>query len=293
MKRAIPKILIADDKEANVHALLDLLEDIEAECITCNSGNDAVALALQHDFALILLDVQMPEMDGFEALKFIRMEEKNRFVPVLFLSAVYTSIDFQVKGIISGAIDFIIKPIEPALLLGKVDLLLDHYRHIEEQKRSSALIRATLDATADGIVVFDTENRLTHVNQQFFDIWKIHLNGAATDQEKIILESMRGQTLKPAQFVESFFSGKGLKYRNQVELLELTGERYLELTIKQQIVDDTVVGCVYSFKDVTTQKQLEEQNERFLEDLAKQNVTLAEQAAHAKLLYQWSRENKG
>ncbi|MFA8342958.1 MAG: two-component system response regulator, partial [Rhodothermaceae bacterium] len=122
-----PKILVVDDIPENIEALVTILEELETETeiISCTNGNDAVIEAMKHDFALMLLDVQMPGMDGFETLKYIRKEDKNKVVPALFLSAVYTSEVFQQKGVSSGAIDFIIKPINSEILLGKVKLFLE------------------------------------------------------------------------------------------------------------------------------------------------------------------------
>lgn len=118
------KILIVDDIQANLIAMEELLEDVGAEIVKATSGNEAVKMALNNDFDLILMDIQMPGMDGFESVDYIRREDKNKNIPVIFQSAIFTDDIYKIKGIEAGAIDFIAKPISEQLLTGKVRILL-------------------------------------------------------------------------------------------------------------------------------------------------------------------------
>ncbi len=120
-----PKILIVDDYVENLVALERTLADTGAELVRAMSGNEALALTLEHDFALAILDVQMPEMDGYETATLMRQEEKTRILPIIFVSAVYSSDYYTIKGIEAGAVDFIAKPFPPAVLAGKVRVFLD------------------------------------------------------------------------------------------------------------------------------------------------------------------------
>ena len=122
-----PKILIVDDKLSNLIALETLLQDIDVNCIRALSGNEALQQTLEHNFALILIDVQMPEMDGFETVQLLRNVEKTKYVPVIFVSAIYSDDFYKIKGVESGAVDFITKPITPELLIGKVNIFLELY----------------------------------------------------------------------------------------------------------------------------------------------------------------------
>jgi DNA-binding response OmpR family regulator len=123
-----PKILIVDDLETNLFALEILLEDMDVEIIQALSGNDALAATLEHDFALALIDVQMPEMDGFETVSIMRSTKKTELLPVIFISAIYQDDFYKVKGIESGAVDFLVKPINPIILKGKVNIFLNLYK---------------------------------------------------------------------------------------------------------------------------------------------------------------------
>ena len=138
-----PKILIVDDKPANLLVLRELLSALDAEVIPAQSGNDALRLLIDHDFAVALLDVQMPEMDGYELASLIRSDATTRRMPIVFVSAVYSDQFHQIKGMESGAVDFVVKPIVPELLLPKVAVFLDIYRyqlqlHEEIQERLKA-----------------------------------------------------------------------------------------------------------------------------------------------------------
>jgi len=128
------KILIVDDRPANLYALENVLRDVDVTVIKANNGNEALISTLNHDFSLAILDVQMPEMDGYELAELLRSEEKTRFMPVIFLSAVFSD-DFHVfKGYKSGAVDFITKPFNPDILLNKVKVFLELDRKNAELK---------------------------------------------------------------------------------------------------------------------------------------------------------------
>ena len=124
-----PKILIVDDKPENLIALEKVLNVFDVEFFRSESGNDALVKTLMHNFALAIVDVQMPEMDGFETVELMRQEEKTKLLPVIFVSAIYTEDSHIVKGIETGAVDFIPKPIMPVILQGKVKIFLDLYNH--------------------------------------------------------------------------------------------------------------------------------------------------------------------
>ena len=127
-----PKILVVDDKPDNLLALEKILAEVPADIVKALSGNQALALSLEQEFALALIDVQMPDMDGYETVELLRQEEKTQDLPVIFVSAVYSGDYYRVRGVESGAISFLEKPIVPELLLGKVRLLLEMYRYKRE-----------------------------------------------------------------------------------------------------------------------------------------------------------------
>lgn len=131
---SVPKILIVDDKPENLIALESVLSRLSVEILKATTGDEALRLALHHSFALAILDVQMPGMDGFELARLMRFDESSRNTPIIFLSAVYSDDYHQFLGYKSGAVDFITKPFNPEFLLQKVNVFLEIF------KSSQALI---------------------------------------------------------------------------------------------------------------------------------------------------------
>lgn len=122
-----PKVLIVDDIEQNLITLEAILSDFEITFLKALSGNEALSLALEHDFALAIIDIQMPEMDGYETVKLMRQVKRTRNLPIIYVSAIYKEEFHVIKGIEAGAVDFIVKPIIPEILRGKVRVFLELY----------------------------------------------------------------------------------------------------------------------------------------------------------------------
>ena len=122
------KCLIVDDLEENLLALSALLARSDVELLTARSGSEALELALVHDVALAFLDVQMPDMDGFELAELLRGSERTRHIPLIFVTAGAREQHRQFKGYETGAVDFIYKPIEPHILRNKADVFFELYR---------------------------------------------------------------------------------------------------------------------------------------------------------------------
>ena len=123
-----PKILIVDDKPENLVALRTVLKDLDIEIVEASNGNDALKATLRHDFALALLDIQMPEMDGYELAGILRGEAKTARLPFIFISAVYTDNLNIFKGYEKGAFSFITKPFQPEILLNKVKYFIEKHQ---------------------------------------------------------------------------------------------------------------------------------------------------------------------
>lgn len=126
-----PTILIVDDTPENLVALEVVLEDVDCQLVTAGSGNDALAKLLKQDFALVLLDVQMPVMDGFEVAELMRSNKRTANVPIIFVTANSRDDRNVRKGYLSGAVDYLFKPIDPTMLRSKVEFFLQ----LDRQKR--------------------------------------------------------------------------------------------------------------------------------------------------------------
>lgn len=123
-----PKILIVDDKQENLYALQKLLAALEVGVVPASSGFSAMELAVSHEFCLAIIDVQMPEMDGYELVEFLRNNLSTQTLPVIFVSAIFSDEYHHRKGYDAGAVDFISKPFNPDILLSKVKVFLELYR---------------------------------------------------------------------------------------------------------------------------------------------------------------------
>jgi PAS domain S-box-containing protein len=132
------KILIVDDDQRNLLAASEILADPAIDLVLANSPEEALRRALREDFALILLDVQMPRMDGYEVASLIRSRSRTSRVPILFLTA-HNKDDIHIfRGYSAGAVDYVFKPIQPLVLKSKVDVFVDLYLKTAEIQRKAA-----------------------------------------------------------------------------------------------------------------------------------------------------------
>ena len=122
-----PSVLIVDDVEANLIALEAQLSQLECNLVLVSSGNDGLRELLKREFAVMLLDVQMPEMDGYEMAAYARENPATRDVPIIFVTAMLETEATALRGYGSGAVDFLFKPVNPYILRSKVQVFLDLY----------------------------------------------------------------------------------------------------------------------------------------------------------------------
>ncbi len=143
------KILIVDDRENNLIVLENVLNCLDVEIVKATTGNDALRATLNHEFALAILDVQMPEMDGYELAGLMRSDARTRNIPIIFMSAIYLDDAYIFKGYESGAVDFITKPFNSKVLLSKVRVFLE----LNEQKAQLVGQRARLESLVSDLEV--------------------------------------------------------------------------------------------------------------------------------------------
>lgn len=149
------KVLIVDDTPENLIALEALLRRTDIQVISARSGAEALEHCLVHDFSLALLDVQMPEMDGFELAELMRGAERTKHVPLVFVTAASRDQERAFRGYESGAVDFLYKPLDPQVLTSKVNVFLDLAR--QRQRLADAL---KLNEMFVGILGHDLRNPL-------------------------------------------------------------------------------------------------------------------------------------
>ncbi len=146
-------ILIVDDRPENLLTLEHLLESPELNIVRAGSGQEALASLLDHDFALVLLDVQMPDMDGFETAELMRGNKRTRHIPIIFVTASHTEHHHIFRGYDSGAVDYLFKPLNPQMLFCKVRIFLEIHR----QRQALQSKTRELDARIAELHLLQTE----------------------------------------------------------------------------------------------------------------------------------------
>jgi len=165
-----PNILIVDDKPENLLALESILEDLDVSIFKAQSGNEAIELTLKTDFALMLLDVQMPEMNGFETAEMLRSMDRTKHLYIIFLTAICKEDQYVFKGYEVGGVDFISKPVDDRLLLRKVGVFLELFqkrsRLEEEMDKRKRVISSLKEAMAS---LEDANREIDQLNDSLSD----------------------------------------------------------------------------------------------------------------------------
>ena len=140
-----PRVLLVDDDERNLLAVQSILEDL-GEVVSAKSGEEALRHLLKGEFAVILLDVYMPGMDGYETARLIREREQTKGIPIVFLSAVNKEAEHLMRGYSMGAVDYVFKPVDPVVLRSKISVFVDLFAKTKEIERKARQEQALLDA---------------------------------------------------------------------------------------------------------------------------------------------------
>ncbi|WP_085580724.1 MULTISPECIES: bifunctional diguanylate cyclase/phosphodiesterase [unclassified Pseudomonas] len=271
-------LLIVDDYPENLISMRALLQRQDWQVMTAASGFEALNLLLEHDIDLVLLDVQMPGMDGFEVARLMRGSQRTRLTPIIFLTANEQSQDAVIKGYASGAVDYLFKPFDPQILKPKVQALLEHQRNRRALQRLSqdleiarAFNASVLDNAAEGILVLAEDGLIRFANpaisrllnapvqelqgQEFLDfLQKPHIPLWADSD--FYVSYKRGETLRlhdallrtaPGQQVPVALSCAPLpteQHAMVVTVLDMSVVRHLHQQLEFQAVTDPLTGLL-------------------------------------------------
>ena len=181
------EILLVDDRPENLLALEAILEPLNQKLVRAHSGDEALRKLLRHDVAVILLDVQMPGINGFETARIIKSRERTKYIPIIFLTAISKDEEYVFEGYSVGAVDYLAKPFQPDILRSKVNVFVDLYlkqkqlseqqqmlrasevrelelKHRLELTESEARFSEIVESAMDAIIVFDTDGRVSLFN---------------------------------------------------------------------------------------------------------------------------------
>ena len=178
-------LLLVDDREENLIALRAILEPLGENLISARSGEEALRALLHQDFACILLDVQMPGLDGFDTADLIKRRERSNSIPIIFLTAISKDEQHVFRGYSAGAVDYLFKPFDPQVLRSKVAVFIDLHRKTAELKRQGELLRERdvaeerrvseeryrqlADAMPQIVWAADREGRATYYNRRWYE----------------------------------------------------------------------------------------------------------------------------
>ncbi|MDB4914220.1 MAG: ATP-binding region ATPase domain protein [Gemmatimonadetes bacterium] len=189
------EILLVDDRPENLLALEAILEPLGQTLVRAGSGDEALRKLLTHNVAMILLDVQMPGISGFETARLIKARERTKYIPIIFLSAISKDEEYVFEGYAVGAVDYISKPFQPDILRSKVNVFVDLYqkqrqivaqqhlladsqrrelelRHMREIYESESRFSEIVGSAMDAIIAFDTDGKIQLFNnaaERMFD----------------------------------------------------------------------------------------------------------------------------
>jgi len=140
------KILLVDDRPENLITLEGILDSPELDIYTANSGNEALGMLLEYDFALVLMDVQMPGMDGFETAEIMRSNERTKQIPIIFVTAISKQRNHIFRGYQAGAVDYLYKPLDLEILKSKIKAFVEFFKHRTALQKTTAELQKTVEA---------------------------------------------------------------------------------------------------------------------------------------------------
>ncbi|MBW4580895.1 MAG: response regulator [Tildeniella nuda ZEHNDER 1965/U140] len=283
-------ILLVDDYPENLLALEAILGSLGENLVRANSGQEALRCLLNQDFAVILLDVQMPGMDGFETATLIRNRERSRQTPIIFLTAFSTSEQLMFKGYSLGAVDYLLKPIDASILTSKVTVFVDLFKKTEAVKAQAAQLAAinaelsdseerfrSLSAYAPvGIFMHDTTGACTYTNPHFQAIGDLTLSESlgngwvrrihADDRDRVV------------QAWQAYINGQATEYATEHRFQHRDGTVRWVYARSSPLFSDLceLTGYVGTVEDLTERKQAEEARAQvFCEQTARREAEAA------------------
>jgi two-component system, chemotaxis family, CheB/CheR fusion protein len=287
---AIPRILLIDDQPARLLTYESILQGVGVECVRSLSGKDALGRLLHERFALILLDVSMPEMDGFETARMIREHPRFEQTPIIFVTGVHVTTIDTLKGYEAGAIDYIPVPVVPEILRSKVALLVELYlRRTElerlnrelsaarerleserdyavaaaEARREKEWLTAVLDSISDEVYFTDTDERYMYANPAAVDEFgHKSIKGMSVAEVAAMLEVLRADG-SPRAIEEApplrALKGELIRDEEQIVRHPDTGELRHRQVSSAPVRDShgTIIGAVSVARDITKNRMRE------------------------------------
>ncbi|MGR3853710.1 MULTISPECIES: hybrid sensor histidine kinase/response regulator [Chryseobacterium] len=269
-------ILIVDDNQSNLYSLQKLLESKDFQVETASSGEEALGKALKNDYALIILDVQMPDMDGFEVAETLADYSKTKDVPIIFLSAVNTDKKFITQGYASGGKDYVTKPVDPEILLLKVKT----FYNLQEQSIAMRKTQQNLELEVKGRRESQVtmKSKIDHFHLMLESLPQI----AFTLNEEGAVDFVNGKWYQYSDNEQNFpethpddhniseelercrKKGKALELEIRIKNVISGHYRYHLLRVTPVYDEHRIKNWVGTFTDIDDQKKVEKEKDEFL-----------------------------
>ncbi len=259
-------VLLVDDQPANLLALEAVLQELGEPLVRAESGADALRRLRDWDFAAVLLDIRMPDMDGFETARLIRAQRRSRETPIIFVTADTTDLAVE-EAYAIGAVDLLVKPLVPAVLKAKVDFFVQLFRSQQElhsaQQRAlqdRAFLAAVLEGIEDGVVACGADGRLTLINRATREFHGLSAQALDADPWAWRHDLYRGDGKTPLRKQENplFRAFSGEHVRNaELVIAPKGGPARLVLASGEPLHDEAgrKLGAVISMHDVTARRE--------------------------------------
>jgi PAS domain S-box-containing protein len=270
-------ILLVDDEPNNLLALSAVLDGPDRRLVCAGSGEEALRHLLHEDFAVILLDVHMPGIDGFDTAELIRGREKSKDTPIIFLTAETSGQGFVSRGYSLGAVDYIVKPFDPEALRAKVAVFVELFRKTEQVKRQAAMLADTtnflnsvLESAADyAITALDSEGRFLTWNEGARRLYGYTAEEMVGRRDLAALHAGNGATARKVGELLRTAARHG-KAEGIVEHVRRGGRRVpVAATIsRREDADGLAIGFVLVARDITAQQRAEAQRLQLIEEQA-------------------------
>ena len=275
-------ILLVDDHPENLLALEAILEDLGQNLVRANSGEEALKCLLDRDFAVILLDVQMPGMDGFETAELIRLRPKNQQTPIIFLTAFHKNEEFMFKGYAVGAVDYMIKPFPAEILKSKVSVFINIFKTNAELKQQKNLVESTnlelqneikkhrrttkllkikqgefeaiFESIPDAVIFTDLNLKIIRCNPAFTTLFGYESAEAINQEYQIIWKDRKVSLTTVLNNIDNLRSYEMVYFRKN-------GEKFIGDTINTLVKDaeGNTIGLLGIIRDITSRKRAEEE----------------------------------
>lgn len=213
-----PVILIVDDKPANIFSLENLLTDKDRVLLNATSGEAALKITLEKHVDLLILDVQMPDMDGFEVAQILKSNKRTKNIPIIFVTAESKERNLMMKGYEEGAVDYLFKPLDPEIVKAKVTVLLKiqlQRKELVEKNLSLQKSALLINNSADIIGIIDASNfKIEEINNAFTTILGYapeEIRGTAlpfflVNEDRVLMQSLKEQTKEQLSFETRIYS---------------------------------------------------------------------------------------